>query len=65
MEEEDEAIIAGEQSPQNSSDDSDESDDGRSDLSMEHYDSRAFTSCRAGTAACARKWRGAQYVVMP
>ena len=37
---EDEAIIAAGPSPQNSSDDSDESDDGRSDLSMSHYDSR-------------------------
>ena len=36
---EDEAIIAAGPSPQNSSDDSDESDDGRSDLSMSHYDS--------------------------
>ena len=36
---EEEAIAAG-LSPQNSSDDSDESDDGRSDLSMSHYDSR-------------------------
>ena len=35
---EEEAIAAG-LSPQNSSDDSDESDDGRSDLSMSHYDS--------------------------
>ena len=38
MDSEEEAIAAG-PSPQNSSDDSDESDDGRSDLSMSHYDS--------------------------